>query len=578
MKKFVLMSIVAVCSFALMAANLQKVYTARDEIYIRVDTLCRSAGVVGPGRVSPVNETMLIQALERIDVSELNSAEQEEYSRLVDILSEDDLIISSGFFSFDLNLAANLSVNIADYNEFNFSNSNDLGPSTDRREDAIVPYRYEKPFLSFMPELTFGDSVSFSADFFVKNAKDRMYESSLGWLITSGSDGSPRILKSMAVELPYQAGLSAGNGWFSLMLGRYPHSIGAGVTGNLVVGDNFIYQELAKLSFFSDLFSYDISVTRFDRQRENDKGTTSFSKQEFSGPQQYRVVHRFDVNLFDRFRIALNLGTIYDGTIFDPRFFYPFVLGHNYFNYSNKIEKEYYDEANNMISLDIEFSLFERFTVYAEVAIDQFQMYWEPQADLPPAFAGLINLKYSKVTSSGTWNAYGEAVYTNPYIYLNRKVLDGKIDYNLDYVVGYYMQYIDDYGYSGYVYGPDTMVFALGLDFESSDQAWNLGFSILYRLKGEKGLKHTVNSDYTEIDMSDAVIEDSSEIFMHSFTPTGGWKKAEHFLKPEIHCSVNFEYGFSVYIQLGSILYFNYDRTSTNRFIPVMSIGLGWEL
>lgn len=572
------MLIVAVCSFALVAANLQKVYSTRDDMYIRVDTLCRSAGVMGPGRVSPVNETMLIQALERIDVNELNSSEYEEYSRLVDMLTEDSPTIASGFFMFDLDMAANLSINIADYDEFIFSNSNVLEPSTDRREDAIVPYRYEAPFLSLKPELMFGDTVYLSADFFVKNAKDRMYESSLGWLITRGNDGRPRIMKSMAVELPYQAGLSAGNGWFSLMLGRYPHSIGAGVTGNLIVGDNFIYQEVAKLSFFSDLFSYDISVTRFDRQQENDKGTTRFSKQEFSGPQQYRVVHRFDVNLFDRFRIALNLGTIYDGTIFDPRFFYPFVLGHNYFNYSNKIEKEYYDEANNTMSLDMEFVLFDGFTLYAEVAIDQFQMYWEPQADLPPAFAGLFNLKYSKVTSSGTWNVYGEAVYTNPYIYLNRKDQDGKIDYNLDYVVGYYMQYIDDYGYSGYVYGPDTLAFALGLDFESSDQTWNLGFSILYRVKGEKGLKHTVNSNYTEIDMSEAVIEDSSELFMHNFTPTGGWKNAEHFVKPEIHCSLNFEYGFSVDMQLGSLLYFNFDRAPTNRFIPVMRIGLGWEM
>lgn len=580
MKRFLICFLIftsAVCQ--LFSSNLQKTYTVNDEIYKRVDRLCRSAGVTGPTRITPVNAAGLVLALERIPYASLNAAETNEYNYLKNELTNSDYILTSGAFALEIDMDINLEINIADYDAFIFTNENSAQPEHDRREDVLVPYRFEKPFFSIKPVILFGDKVVLNADFYIKNKKNKLYESSVGWLLTGTADGEMAFFQGMSVEFPYRAGLSSGNEWFNFMLGRFPHSIGAGITGNLVVGDNFIYQELAKLSFTSNLFSYDISVTRFDQQIINEKGSTSFSKNEFSGMQQYRVVHRFDLNLFNKVRFALNLGTLYNGNAFDFRFFYPFVIGHNYFNYTNEIEKAYYDEGNNILGIEAEFMLHKGLNLYIEFVVDQFQMYWEPNADLPPAFGGLLNLKYSKITNSGTFNFYFEGVYTNPYLYLNRKE-DAKnnIDYNLDYVVGYYMQYLDDYGYSGYVYGPDSIVFALGFDYISPADVYKIGINAMYRVKGKKGIKHKANSEYSEIDMSNALIEQDSSIFLNNFTPTGGWENAEHLIKLCMHASFKTEYGFEIYSIIGSDIYINYEQSNKKCFLPQLSFGVTWSM
>ena len=171
---------------------------------------------------------------------------------------------------------------------------------------------------------------------------------------------------------------------------------------------------------------------------------TDFSRSEFDGMQQFRVLHRFDVNIVDKARIALNLATIYNSHYgLDIRFFYPFVLGHNYYNYTNSIEKTDFDEANNIMSIEAEWNIIKGLTASVQLAIDQFQMPWEDKSSLPMAYGVLGNLKYTRNLGKGTLRTWFEAVYTNPYLYLNgKRYNDGSetyIDYNLDYIVGYNM-------------------------------------------------------------------------------------------------------------------------------------------
>ena len=55
------------------------------------------------------------------------------------------------------------------------------------------------------------------------------------------------------------------NDYINFTAGHYPHSMCNGITGNLLVGDNFYYQEIITLSFMSR-FTYNISVTHFNQQ------------------------------------------------------------------------------------------------------------------------------------------------------------------------------------------------------------------------------------------------------------------------------------------------------------------------
>ena len=405
------------CLFLLLipasAANMQKVYTARDAVYQRVERLCRIAGVSGPSAFSPLSARGLEMALERIDKADLDAADRAEYDRLLaEIKGNGGRLVDTDGFSMDLDVGINVGVNIADYADFDWSNSSGIAP--DRRFDALLQYRFEEPSISIHPGFYFGDHVYMDGDFALQNNNHHMYESTFGWLLT-GYDGSLSVFGSNGPtsppgELPLRAGLSAGSDHVSFIIGRYPHSIGSGITGNLVVGDNFIYQEVAALSFMSRYFTYNISVTRFDQMESKGPGSliTDTSRNEFTGPQQYRVIHRFDVPIIDRGRVSLNLGTIYNSDFgFDLRFFYPFVLGHNYYNYDNSTTKRPFDEANNIISLSTEWMLGGGFSIYGEIAIDQAQMPWENKASVPSAYGVLLNLRHSTRIGSGAFAVCG---------------------------------------------------------------------------------------------------------------------------------------------------------------------------
>ena len=583
MRKIIFTVIVFVFCSIVSASNMQKVYTTRDDMYIQVDRLCRLAGVTGPSSFSPISARGLEIALNRIDPASLSEKEQKEYGRLKAELTGNYLFSSDGF-DFNLNTGVNVGVNIADYSNFDFSNSDGIAP--DRRNEALLQYRFEIPAIYIHPAFNFGDYVYMEANFALQNNNHHMYETTFGWLLTSynghlsvfGSEGPT----NPPGELPLRAGLSIGNDNLSFIIGRYPHSVGNGITGNLVIGDNFIYQELTALSFMSRYFTYNISVTRFDQMETPNAGSTitDISRNEFTGPQQFRVVHRFDINIIDKVRIGLNLGTIYNSNFgFDIRFFYPFVLGHNYYNYDNSTIKRSFDEANNILSLSGEWAITKGLSFYGEVAIDQFQLPWEDSTTVPPAFGVLLNLKYSVQIGDGVLDSWIEGVYTNPFIYLNQKIdEDGIHDFNLDYIVGYEMSTLADYGYSGYQYGPDSFVLSFGSNYTSDNERWMVGGSLMYKLRGLKHLSHSYNGLYdTSIDMGNAVIGDD---FAGISTPSGGLSSAEHMIQLKAYGNyLILDTGIQVYGLVGFNMYFNYcNQEGKNHFSPMGSLGFIWNI
>ena len=570
------------------ASSLQKVYTVRDDIYTRVDALCMQSGVIGPSSFSPISGSSLMLALERIDYSSLTEKQKAEYDSLKNELeSGGRYIFEDEVFRFNISPAVNIGVNIADYDDFNYGNTDTSTPQPDRREDTLVPYRWEDALFSLSIEMGFSDYVSMDARFDVKNRNQMMLETTLASIYTKRtlSGGKSGFFTGFAAELPTRAGLSAGNDFISFIFGRYPHSMGSGITGNLIAGDNFNYQEIITLSFMSRHFTYNMSVTHFSQQvpYKDEQYHVTFSDNEFAGPQQFRIIHRFDMSFTDNTRLTLNLGTLYNAdNSLDLRFFYPFVLQHNYYNYYNGMEKRVYDEANNIMALEFEWNITNGLRFTSQFAMDQLQLPWENKADTPLAFGVLANIRYSTSLDKGRLDLSFEGVYTNPYLYLNGKYEQTNenyvYDYNLDYIVGYQTEYMDDYNWSGYIHGPDSIVFSLGGSYTAEEERFIAGGNILYRIRGEKTLKHSAYSTHnTCIDMSDAMIRKDENFLDSFFTPSGGWAKAEHYLKLSSYFIYNFKGTWgeaSLYTALGANVYFNYNHTKGDcEFQPQMILG-----
>ena len=583
------------------SANLQKVYTTRDEIYQRVDTLCRSAGVLGPSNFSPLTARGLEIAMERIDTRDLNPSQLAEYNSIMEEIGTRAVVFQHEEMGIELDARFDLHGNIADYEAFDYSNNGLDAPGKDMRNDFIVPFRYERPFGIARLNFFYADNLSLEGELFLANNNHHLYESSLGWAVTmyqgrlltflsDPEEGADMVYNNINLEQPYRIGLSAGNNYFSAIVGRFPHSIGSGITGNLLVGDNFNYQELATLSFLNNYFTYNISVTRFDSQLsttgpDSDGDYMQVSRNDYLGEQNFRVVHHFDVNLFDRLRLNVDLATLFrSSTAFDLRFFYPFMIQHDLNNYTNELQARYFDEANNMMAFSAELTFLHGFSLYFQFLMDQAQTRME-QNGVPSASGTLLNLRYSRSMPSGTLNLWIETVYTSPYLYLN-----GKYDaekgylYDLDYIVGYHGRLMPDYGYSGYVYGPDSTVYALGFDFTTADRVWSFGASLMYRVLGLNRLRHYSNGiDDTVIDMGDSLIGDKGDMPEGGWdgdAPTGTTETIEHLIQFKGDVSYTPFDWMEIYSQFGANLYYNYDNDASKDgiFLPQLVIGVTFSL
>ena len=141
--KRILLSVltIVIAASCIYAANLQSIYTTRDDVYRRVDALCTRAGVIGPSTFSPVPARVLTMALDRIDREALSIEDRNEYDSLYSILTGEEYIFRDGYFMFDLDAGVNIGVNLADYRDFDYANTRSDAPQWDHRENTLVPYR-----------------------------------------------------------------------------------------------------------------------------------------------------------------------------------------------------------------------------------------------------------------------------------------------------------------------------------------------------------------------------------------------------------------------------------------------------
>ncbi len=543
--------------------------------------------------MSPVTGNELLMALERIDASKLNIKLKTEYNNLISEIKYGSEIFRYKQMGLEVALGINLSANIASYTDFDFSNAS--GFATPRNEEGLIPYRLESPFLYGNVKLSFGSFIALEGQVDIRNNNHHMYESTLGWLFNNynntfyhfGMKRGTHPITSLPLDFPYKANASFGNDFISFKFGRMPHSLGRGITGNLMIGDNFRYQEVTTLSFFNRYFTYNISITSFDNEIPTSNTQYELSKAKFSDPRNFRVLHQFDIDILDKIRITIDLATMFhSASILDLRFFYPFMFNHNYGNYTNELEKESFDEANNSIGFSLEAALGGGFSLYGYFLLDQAQTIDEKATSVPISYGFQVNLQHSVTADIGSFNSYFEFVYTNPYLYLNgKKDSDGILDSNLDYIAGYSAEFLDEIGYSGYVFGPDSIVAAAGTSYSSPNKVWKITADLLYRIKGQMCYRYKGSYIYNDdlkhaqtiVDLINGYVTKTDGSNTKK-TPSGGLDRAEHLLKPTISCRLDTGfYGISLYSIFTTNFYWNYDNIiGKTKILPAFTIGVKW--
>ena len=490
----IILLVIGVCLFA----GNQKLYDAFSPEYKDVVTLCRVSGVVGPSSATPITADELKMAIERIDVNKLNS----HYKAILASVNQE--LKSNDDFSFDYDLAISPQIFYSkDYEKI-------------EQKEFFIPFNDQDPLVYFGLEFEYGDSAFFETSFELMNTssiidksnKDAIIPgiplSSFGFLIDYRNNSFNTILNNCSVpvygETPSAARGAIGGRWMNVVIGRTRQQMGSSRTANLVVGDNYLFQEAMDFSFFAKPFTYSLNLTHFDLQDSN--GIVEHTR--YSGPkQQIRIMHRFDAALIDNFRVALNLGNIiYTDNPFDIRYLFPVFMSHNLYNYQEYPEttSAKHDEANNIIGVEFEYIPLPRLELHVQLVVDQFKTFIEQGSSYPNAIGGMIGASYLKSFEDFGVDFWAEAIYTSPVLYLNYKTTDGKIDYNYDWALGYWRRYTQgDLEWSGYNGGPGVIALTLGSDFDFYKNNIELKSNITIKASNDRAFTDLLNSEITPI-------------------------------------------------------------------------------
>ena len=489
-KRLLVFFLIFLCS-TLLFADYQKYYEVSSPEWRLVSWVTKYAGVTGPSSNGPVTGFQLLDAISR---AEKKLGESNVYiveaKKLLDggepLIGDKD----SGYIS----LFASISPEM-------YLETNGAAPETFNGKNTIYDsYWYvadsQKRAPIFDIGIDFGikDLVFATFDY---NFTRSYYESGI-W----DKNFFHNVSTDHTENYPFRSGISIGNDNLSFIAAKAGVSMGEGYTGNTAIGDNFDYQEFIKAGFFSPNIALFLNITNFDSSHSRSiDNPFEFSYPTFSEYVQLRHAVSLDFNLFDYGLFSFSLINLLDTTSsFDLRMINPFYILHNMFNYKEGT----IFESNNMLSFSFSIPIVEKLAMHFQCTIDQSQTKGEVESVTghidPNAFSLLLNFSYSGVISKGRYELFGEAVYNSPCMYLNQKYFD-KGDritdvippsnplyaWSQDYLLGYMNQNErnGDAGWSGYFYGPDSIVFAFGGTYWGDKL--DLSGRVMYMAHGEKG-------------------------------------------------------------------------------------------
>ncbi|MDD4007198.1 MAG: hypothetical protein PHO44_04390 [Sphaerochaetaceae bacterium] len=302
-------------------------------------------------------------------------------------------------------------------------------------------------------------------------------------------DTNLMINSGIMQNLPLAAYLSIGTKNINLFAGRRKVSAGRGITGNMALGDNFLYRDVVKLSLHAFPLSYELLFNSFDPEIDSNC-RFGWADSDVFHPQI--VIHRISASLFSKLTLTLYEGLLSwsNSGMVDPKLINPFMALHDLFTFFN-------GKTNNFLGFEADISLPHGLSFHAEGIMDQLQMQKEkgdesnPTKDEPDAFGLLASMQWSGHSGKNMLLLYIESAYTSPSLYLKRDFKQGTDlihHYQTDLIVGNNQhEDVPDVSYIGYKYGPNTIACESGVEYSSFND-YNAHLTCLFRATGDTGL------------------------------------------------------------------------------------------
>lgn len=532
MKRFVSILLVVFvclsCAFAYQDTYRQSTNEVQTFLLLR-----KLSGTETPDPTYPISGTQLAGLLRSLDTDKLDETSKAMYNELLNKLEHPVILFGKD------GMGAN-----ADISLIGAQVMKSLEPDT----YGILPFNERMPMGNIKATIYMKDYMTGLFDLSARDKVDvyRAPQPSKIYLST--------LLNFMKYSegAPDYAYASIGFDNLNFTIGRDRLAAGNGFTGNLALGENVLFSNFAKLSFVGSYVSYDFTINSFERDFREDTCNTSVNAM-----KKNTFIHRISFNIKDFMTVSAYEGAlVYNDNVFaDLQFLNPFMCLHNTGSY-------YEAKTNNFIGFEVSSILPRGIQLDGQFFVDQIAFNEDDKNYGENAFAALLNASKTQTVGNGVLDAYVEAVYGNPYVYLKNDKTFGKghkyFDYdneNLDLVHDSKNDFNNDGSrelqYMGYRFGGNLLSVATGATYYRADSKYSL--DLQYIMKGQNGIWEHLGERREA--------GEQGVLPMHVISVAAGYDQ-------KLFKAVN------VQVRLGANEYINYAHSGKNVFDPQFSVGI----
>lgn len=466
----------------------QELVLSGSWVYDALTAIALESGIVQFTDSAPLSIAEIKTYLYEIDYDALSGAGRNQYDRISEYFSHNNLSFDSGIYS----IGIDPSINPEGY----YKSNDDI--------DWVYDRYNRNQFFDIPLTFSVGNYVSMYMDLYLGENQCAMSHD-------DNYENLPLSADDIDINFPHVTYGSTGYKFtdtcgLRFTLGMGPSSIGRTETGSIVYSDYMTQASYGQLSLYSQNFKYTMLVTQLNVDKN-------------------MYTHRLDFRFFKKLTITALESTLTNAPM-ELRYLNPLTVYHGATPWRDYDS----DDSHNceFLGVSIQYTPVKNVRLYGLFAMNQFQTAYENSnfdSRTPNSMGGQAGLE-SYIPSHDGYIHFGiEGYYANPYLYIKQSP-----DWSLCRT---YEENIGDkdsfYEWTGSPFGPDTIAGNLTIGYEKPSE-WSVDVTYLYLCQGENACDNVFKNlgwggTDTIFDMADtdkwAYPTDSNGLNQYAVTPTG---------------------------------------------------------
>ncbi|UTC74080.1 hypothetical protein E4O03_07395 [Treponema sp. OMZ 792] len=308
------------------------------------------------------------------------------YGNLNKLLFKNNMLFSHDNFSFNANLILAL--------QGQYFYNPDKTPGVDK----FIKYNKMPAPLTIPIELGFSKYVYSYTDLIIE-------KNFSGFRLSYPYTNLPLSQTALDYHFPKKAGLSVGNSFFNVHIGRGRLNVGRTLSGSMLISDIPDRHDYITASLFSKHIKMDTTIAELK-------------------PMRFFITHALSFKPVKQFSITVHEGIML-ASLFDPKFLNPLMIFHNYAAwkepYVNHVPPHDDNSMGCQLGVDINIVPIKGLRLYGQFGMNQFQTPSELAGGasyIPNSMGGIAGIEYAFSLPIAYLVLTGEFMYADPWLYI----------------------------------------------------------------------------------------------------------------------------------------------------------------